>query len=105
LFVKRCVFLFLVSILVLAASQLAKADQPPANDFAGQIMSDGGSGRVGIGTRVPAATLDVYQGEIKLGSTGVACNKELGGTLRYADSKLQLCDGAGWRNVSLDKGP
>jgi hypothetical protein len=59
--------------------------------------------RLGIGTTEPLATLDVYQGEIKLGSTGVACTGVLAGTLRFADTKLQLCDGAGWRNVSLDK--
>jgi hypothetical protein len=101
--VKRCVLSLFAIVLLLFTDRFARADQSQLSSFAGQIMSDGTSGRVGIGTRVPAATLDVYQGEIKLGSTGVACNKELGGTLRYADSKLQLCDGAGWRNVSLDK--
>jgi hypothetical protein len=101
--VKHCVFFFLVSIFVLTANQLARADQSSVNDFGGQIMSDGTSGRVGIGTRVPAATLDVYQGEIKLGSTGAPCTKALNGALRSENSKLQFCDGARWRNVSLDK--
>jgi hypothetical protein len=77
--------------------------RPSLKDFAGQIEADGKTGRVGIGTREPAATLDVYHGEIKLGSTGVPCTALLAGTLRYADNKLQLCDGARWRNVSLDK--
>lgn len=84
----------------------ARADQPPANslpDFSGQMITGYEGKRVGIGTREPAATLDVYQGEIKIGSTGAACTKELAGALRAADSKLQFCDGAGWRNVSLDK--
>jgi hypothetical protein len=66
-------------------------------------MSDSKTGRVGIGTTEPQATLDVYHGEIKLGSTGAVCVSALAGTLRYAVGKLQLCDGAGWRNVSLDK--
>jgi hypothetical protein len=89
-----------------AAEAASRTTQQPAlNDFAGQIMSDGKMGRVGIGTRDPAATLDVYQGEIKLGSTGAPCTKALAGTLRYADTTLQFCDGAGWRNVSLDKAP
>lgn len=97
---KRCVFLF---VAVLCAAHPAAAEQSPPNSFAGQVMSDGKSGRVGIGTAVPQATLDVYEGEIKIGSTGAACTAELAGALRAADNKLQFCDGAGWRNVSLDK--
>jgi hypothetical protein len=105
-----CSFVFAL-IIIAAAALLSFADTavsatPPAraaNDFAGQVMSDGSMGRVGIGTREPAATLDVYQGEIKLGSTGTPCTKVLAGAIRYADTKLQLCDGASWRNVSLDK--
>jgi hypothetical protein len=109
--VKRFAFSFLSCAFLFLATQPSFADatasatsaQPPVNDFAGQIMSNGGTGRVGIGTREPAATLDVYQGEVKIGSTGAACTSGLAGALRYANSKLQLCDGAGWRNVSLDK--
>jgi hypothetical protein len=82
---------------------VAPAAHPPVNDFAGMIMSNGLPGRVGIGTRLPAATLDVYQGEVKIGSTGAACTEALAGAIRYTDTKLQLCDGAGWRNVRLDK--
>ena len=110
---QRCVprLLVLASIFCIIAgpahadeSAGPVADVPrPGNDFAGQIMSNGIPGRVGIGTRLPAATLDVYQGEVKVGSTGVPCTKDLAGAIRYADTKLQLCDGAGWRNVILDK--
>jgi hypothetical protein len=100
--VKRSVFVFLF-IAVLCAAHPAAAEQSPPNDFAGQIMSDGRIGRVGVGTTTPQATLDVYQGEIKIGSTGAACTAEIVGALRSADNKLQFCDGAGWRNVSLDK--
>lgn len=99
---KRCGFYLIALGLSFCITHLARADQRPANDFAGQILS-GYQGRVGIGTQEPAATLDVYQGEIKIGSTGATCTATLSGTLRYANSKLQLCDGAGWRNVSLDK--
>jgi hypothetical protein len=81
----------------------AFADDGPPNAFAGQIMTDGRIGRVGVGTMTPQATLDVYQGEIKIGSTGAACSAQLAGALRSADNKLQFCDGASWRNVSLDK--
>jgi hypothetical protein len=100
--VTRCDFYFLAVALVLCVQLPARADQPPANDIAGQVVT-GYAGRVGIGTREPAATLDVYRGEIKIGSTGAACSKELAGALRSTDSKLQFCDGASWRNVSLDK--
>ena len=101
---KRCVVLLAFGFLV-CPQQAVMADQPPANNFAGQIMSDGRIGRVGVGTTAPAATLDVYQGEIKIGSTGAVCTKDLAGTLRSVNAKLQFCDGAGWRNVSLDKEP
>jgi hypothetical protein len=100
--VKRCVLILALGFS-LCVQHPAEAEQPPANDFGGQIISGVDGKRVGIGTMQPAVTLDVYQGEIKLGSTGVACTGTLAGTLRYADAKLQLCDGAGWRNVSLDK--
>jgi hypothetical protein len=105
-------FLLLTSGLVDGASASAKTDnnlssapstQPATNDFAGQVMSDGKLGRIGIGTREPAATLDVYQGEVKLGSTGAPCTAALAGAIRYAETRLQLCDGAGWRNLSIDK--
>jgi hypothetical protein len=103
--IKRCVPILVLGLL-LCVQHPAKADPgstKPLNDFAGQIMADGRTGRVGIGTREPSATLDVYQGEVKIGSTGAACTKGLTGALRAIGSKLQFCDGAGWRNVSLDK--
>jgi hypothetical protein len=100
--VTRCVSTLLF-LSVLCAVHPAAAEQSPPNGFAGQVMSDSKTGRVGIGTTSPQATLDVYHGEIKLGSTGAVCVSALAGTLRYAVGKFQFCDGAGWRNVSLDK--
>jgi hypothetical protein len=94
------VFLCLV---VLCAAPAALADHPAANSDAGQIISGYQGKRVGIGTSQPAATLDVYQGEIKIGSTGAACTAETAGALRSDKTHLQFCDGASWRNVSLDK--
>jgi hypothetical protein len=101
--VKRRVTFLIASGLFLFLPPTADADQKPLSDFGGQIISGVDGSRVGIGTRLPAATLEVYQGEIKVGSTGAPCTKELAGALRSANSKLQFCDGAGWRNVSLDK--
>ena len=104
LLVLTSVFFFTVGVALADEAVGPVAGAPrPASDFAGQILSSGKTGRVGIGTREPAATLDVYQGEVKIGSTGAPCTKALAGAIRYADTKLQLCDGAGWRNVSLDK--
>src|ERR1700731_1683661 len=97
--VRRCVSVFLC-FFVLCAAHPAAAEQSPSNDFSGQIMS-GYNGRVGVGTMRPPETLDIYQGEIKIGSTGADCTRDLAGALPYVDAHLQLCDGAGWRNVSL----
>jgi hypothetical protein len=113
--VKRCFFcFFLCAWLIVAAGPLfaetaspssaqIQAAPQPLPDFGGQIISGYEGKRIGIGTREPAATLDVYKGEIKIGSTGAACTKALDGALRAENSKLQFCDGANWRNVSLDK--
>jgi hypothetical protein len=101
--VKPCVSCLFLIAFILCVGHPVKADQSSANDFGGQIISGVDGRRVGIGTREPAATLDVYQGELKIGSTGAACTKELSGALRSVENRLQFCDGAGWRNVSLDK--
>jgi hypothetical protein len=104
--VTRCVFVFLF-LAVLWAVHPAAADPSPPNTGSvinpGSVISDGTTGRVGIGTADPTATLDVYHGEIKIGSTGAACTAQLAGAMRSADARLQYCDGASWRNVSLDK--
>jgi hypothetical protein len=100
--VQRCVSVFLC-ISVLCPASVALADPSPTESFAGQVISDGEAGRVGIGTNMPKATLDVYEGEIKLGSTGAPCTASLAGTMRSTDNQLQFCDGESWRNVSLDK--
>jgi hypothetical protein len=103
---------FAFPILVLAAppsfADTAASATPPAraaNDFAGQIMSNGIPGRVGIGTKLPAATLEVYRGEIKLGSTGAACTKELVGTIRFAEDQLWGCNSYGWRPLATSVPP
>jgi hypothetical protein len=102
--VKRCVFLFLIVLLIPSIAWAGDDAETPTRQPIGIFTDDNGERIVvGIGTATPLATLDVSRGEIKLGSTGAACTKTLAGTLRYATSRLQFCDGAGWRNVSLDK--
>lgn len=107
---KRCVlFLLPLAVINLAivsdgianTSTATSASKPqPVGVF---TSDDGKTIVVGIGTTEPLTTLDVSRGEVKVGSTGATCTKILAGTLRSQDSKLQFCDGAGWRNVSLDR--
>ncbi|MCP3381232.1 hypothetical protein NLM31_12865 [Bradyrhizobium sp. CCGUVB4N] len=104
---KRSVCVLSV-VLALAAPSATLADQPKVNQpktdpLGGMIFSGANHCCVGIGTANPVAHLDVYQGELKLGSSGVGCADKNAGSIRYADKHLQLCDGTSWRNVSLDK--
>jgi hypothetical protein len=81
-------FVAIISLVLFLCPAVSFAAQSQTNSFAGQILSNNATGRVGIGTTVPAATLDVYQGEIKIGSTGAACNASLSGALRSAGATL-----------------
>jgi hypothetical protein len=44
------------------------------------------------------APADEAAGAVKVGSSGAA--RAIEGAIRYADKKLQLCDGEGWRSAS-----
>jgi hypothetical protein len=61
---------------------------------------DAKTGHVGIGTAQPASAVDAGIGEVKVGSSGAACTRAIEGAIRYADKKLQFCDGGGWRSIS-----
>ncbi|MGW1425749.1 hypothetical protein ACWAT4_37105 [Bradyrhizobium manausense] len=100
-----CVLSFVLGLFAhgAAAANQPKATQPPTNPIGGMVFSGANHCCVGIGTASPAANLDVYQGELKVGSSGVGCAGTNAGSLRYTDKHLQLCDGTNWRNVSLDK--
>jgi hypothetical protein len=98
--VKHCVSLSVGLAVVVLIGHLASAAELASNPDAGRIASD--DGRVGIGTGKPAATLDVYKGEIKIGSSGAACTKELAGMIRYADDQLQVCNSRGWQLLATD---
>jgi hypothetical protein len=102
--VKRCILFLLVMLSTFSISWAEGTAQRAAQQPIGVFTKDDGKTIVvGIGTTQPLAALDVSRGEIKLGSTGVACTHTLAGTLRYAATRLQLCDGRQWRNISLDK--
>jgi hypothetical protein len=103
----KCRFPLFLLLILLAVAPSAWADDATKKSAKQPIgvftWDDGDKVLVGVGTTKPLATLDVTRGEVKIGSTGAPCTATLGGTLRYAESKLQFCDGTGWRNVSLDK--
>lgn len=40
-------------------------------------------------------------GEVIVGSSGAACTAAFEGAIRYANKKLQFCDGTGWRVLSV----
>jgi len=69
----------------------------------GVVYSDRDTGFVGIGTTQPNSKLDVA-GDLRVGTSAGACTPVNAGALRYAQGHLKLCDGASWRNVSLEKG-
>lgn len=72
------------------------------------------NGFVGIGTGgAPAASLDV-RGAIRVGDAGSGCSGSNSGTIKYATSMLQYCNGSTWTplagvapptNVPWDTGP
>jgi hypothetical protein len=63
------------------------------------------TGHIGIGTSQPASAVDAGAGEVKVGSSGAVCTRSIEGAIRYAEKKLQFCDGAGWRSVSTASTP
>jgi hypothetical protein len=54
-------------------------------------------GNVGIGTTNPEAKLDVSGGEIKVGTSGVACTAANAGSIRYTGGLFYGCNGSSWK--------
>jgi hypothetical protein len=54
--------------------------------------------RHGINTPAPEATLDI-NGELRIGSTGIACSATNAGAARYSGGYIQWCNGTAWANV------
>ena len=61
------------------------------------------TGEVGIGTSTPAAQLDVVGG-VRLGDDSAACTSVNEGTMRFNDSKLQICVNELWTDVGVNAG-
>ena len=76
----------------------AAADLVLASEAGGELMRlSPATGRVGIGTAEPQATLDVAGG-VRVGEDTGDCTAPRAGTLRWS-SGLQVCDGQAWRPV------
>jgi hypothetical protein len=58
------------------------------------------SGNVGVGTAMPQSLLHVYNGELQVSSSGAACAAANAGALRYANARLQYCNGTSWAFVN-----
>ena len=95
---KPCFSFFIVLALVMCNAQPGRAAAPAGKTPPGEITSE--DGRVGIGTAKPAATLDVYKGEIRIGSSGAACTKDVVGMIRFAADQLQVCNSRGWQSLA-----
>jgi hypothetical protein len=93
--------------LVLCFAVVALLGRPPcanATDTVGVTGSnfyvDAKTGHNGIGTSQPASAVDAGIDEVKVGSSGAACARAIEGAIRYADKKLQFCEGEAWRSAS-----
>lgn len=58
------------------------------------------TGRVGVGTTIPASTLDV-NGEIKVGNSGAICSAAEEGSQRYnsVSKRMEFCNGTLWKDL------
>jgi hypothetical protein len=54
------------------------------------------SGGAGVGTATPQSHLHINSGELQVGSSGASCVTANAGALRYANLKLQFCNGFSW---------
>ena len=99
--------LALILCLALAlVAEAARAFAASAADQTGEnFFVENKTGHIGIGTSQPASAIDVGAGEIKIGSSGAVCTPTIEGAVRYADKKLQFCDGEAWRSVGTASTP
>ena len=67
-------------------------------DTIGFVMKN--NGRVGVGTVNPSSSLHVVGGEIQTGTSGLNCTSTVNGAMRYTASKLYLCVGTVWTEIT-----
>jgi hypothetical protein len=93
----------IVLVATLPAHAGTAAGTPAVLSYNGRTVFGGENlDSIGIGTNRPATVLDAPFGEIKPGSSGAACTAQIAGAIRYANARLQVCDGASWRVVALE---
>jgi hypothetical protein len=62
----------------------------------GIILTPQGSGDVGIGTATPQSLLQIYNGEVQVGSSGASCAAANAGAIRFSGSAIYYCNGTSW---------
>jgi hypothetical protein len=65
-----------------------------ATAYGSESMRITSVGSVGIGTAVPNSLLQLYGGEVQVGSSGNSCGSLTAGAISYASGVLSYCDGA-----------
>jgi hypothetical protein len=70
------------------------AQGPDAN--IGIILTPLGTGTVGIGTTSPQSLLQIYNGEVQVGSSGASCAAANAGAIRFSGSAIYYCNGTSW---------
>ncbi|MBL7671129.1 MAG: hypothetical protein JNM39_11660 [Bdellovibrionaceae bacterium] len=89
-----------------AAASAVAIGSSISNSIAGSLMigpSDSSkitvlsSGKIGVGTTTPAATLDVA-GDVKVGNSSATCSATTKGSIRYNNTTnvLEFCNGTAW---------
>jgi hypothetical protein len=53
-------------------------------------------GAVGIGTTTPQSLLQIYNGEVQVGSSGASCAAANAGAIRFSGSVVYYCNGTSW---------
>jgi hypothetical protein len=79
--------------------------------YAGYFNNSGGGyaaafmgGNVGIGTATPQSLLQIYGGEVQVGSSGASCAAANNGAIRFSGSTLYYCTGTTWTSIGSGGG-
>ena len=71
--------------------------QDPGNFFWDNSNSNH---RLGIGTATPESGIEIYNGEVQIGSSGASCSSTNAGAIRYNGGVVYYCDGVStWQTV------
>lgn len=64
------------------------------------------TGKMGINTNAPKASLDVVgtisaSDAIQVGTSSLTCGSGITGAIRYTSATMQVCDGSSWTNIGV----